>query len=81
MKLFFIIKSFISREHGELIYLECTFTGKKLVLMLPVVENKRLQITIACFNTMCINKERFLNVILSQNMIANDFDESGASTA
>ena len=55
--------------------------GKKLVLMLPVVENKRLQITIACFNTMCINKERFLNVILSQNMIANDFDESGASTA
>ena len=55
--------------------------SKKLVLLLPVIENKRLQITIACFNTMCINKNRFLNVILNQDMITNDYDESFSSQA
>jgi len=56
--------------------------GKKLVLLLPVVENKRLQVTIACFNTMCINKDRFLNLIINQNYnYGNDYDESFSSQA
>jgi|688.fasta_scaffold1059779_1 hypothetical protein len=56
--------------------------GKKLVLLLPVVENKRLQVTIASFNTMCINKDRFLNLIINQNYnYGNDYDESFSSQA
>jgi hypothetical protein len=58
-----------------------TVIGNKLVLLLPVVENKRLQITIATFTTRCINKDRFLNYILDQDFnYGGDFDQSGAST-